>query len=350
MKKTFLLAALLAVFAIPVFAQSADDGSASPPADGMVEKAKKGWFFYEDPPKPPVEKPASEPAAQPPAPEKQTPPEEKKKDKCQVAATWTADCGFVNPGKDFDFQSKERDALMQNMVMSNNDPKAVEQFQYYMKWMMARAVEVTNLWQYNMAQNPDLDPNVSTPVSTFGLRLMTEVQGNHQQDIFNAIKQEDGMLVYFSRGDCEYCHAMTHIVRDIARKTNLPIWDASLDSTCLPEFGTNCRTAPDTLHPAEFLQVTQVPTLFLYVGPNTWIRLSTGVVDEAAIMSRVVDFFSAYRNAMIKGVKNSVDGHPSVDFSDISATGNASGVKGSADGKVKAPSDDDIARLLGKTQ
>jgi hypothetical protein len=236
------------------------------------------------------------------------------------------------------------------MVMSNNDPKAVEQFQYYMKWMMSRAVEVTNLWQYNMAQNPDLDPSVKSPVSTFGLRLMTEVQSNHQQDIFRAIKEEDGMLVYFSRSDCEYCHSMSHIVQTIAQKTGLPIWDASLDNTCLTEFGSNCRTAADTLKPAEMLQVTTVPTLFLYIGPNTWIRLSTGVVDEGSIMSRMVDFFSAYRNAMLKGVKNGIDGRASVDFSDIAPTGTASGVQGSSDGKLKAPTDDDVARLLGKTQ
>jgi hypothetical protein len=143
---------------------------------------------------------------------------------------------------------------------------------------------------------------------------------------------------------------MSHIVQTIAQKTGLPIWDASLDNTCLTEFGSNCRTAADTLKPAEMLQVTTVPTLFLYIGPNTWIRLSTGVVDEGSIMSRMVDFFSAYRNAMLKGVKNGIDGRASVDFSDIAPTGTASGVQGSSDGKLKAPTDDDVARLLGKTQ
>jgi conjugal transfer pilus assembly protein TraF len=346
--KILLLAAVCAALASPVFAQSTADTSTQP-VDGMQQKADKGWFFYEDPPKV-VETPASAPEAPaPPQQAQETKPKEKT-DKCSVASTWTPDCGFVNPGRDFDFQSKERDALMQNMVMSNNDPKAVEQFQYYMKWMMSRAVEVTNLWQYNMTQNPDLDPSVRAPVSTFGLRLMTEVQANHQQDIFRAIKEEDGMLVYFSRSDCDFCHSMSHIVQDIANKTGLQIWNASLDNTCLPEFAANCRTAADTLQPAQLLQVTTVPTLFLYIGPNTWIRLSTGVVDEASITSRLVDFFSAYRNAMLKGVKNSEDGRPSVDFSDISATGAASGVQGTKDGKVKAPTDDDVARLLGKAR
>jgi hypothetical protein len=236
------------------------------------------------------------------------------------------------------------------MVMGNNDPKAVEQFQYYMKWMLARAVEVTNLWQYNMTQNPDLDPNVKAPVSSFGLRLMTEVQANHQQDMFKAIGEEDGMLVYFSRSDCDYCHAMSNIVMQISKKSNLPIWDASLDASCLPDFQPNCRTAPDTIRPAELLQVTTVPTLFLFIGPNTWIRLSTGVNDEASIMGRMVDFFSAYRNALLKGVNNSVEGHPSVDFSDIAPTGTASGVQAASDGKVRMPTDDDVAKLLGKSQ
>jgi hypothetical protein len=347
MKKAILSLLIACSCLTSAHAQGISNETDSAPADGMHVQAKQGWFFYKDPPKP-----VDPPAASAPPPVQPAPPEQQQqkppKDKCASSSSWTADCGFINPGKDFAFQEKERDALMQNMVMSNNDPKAVEQFQYYMKWMMSRAVEVTNLWQYNMAQNPDLDPNVKAPVSTFGLRLMTEVQSNHQKDIFKAIKAEDGMLVYFSRSDCDYCHGMSGVVQQIAAKTDLPVWDASLDSTCLAEFRDKCKTAPDTLVPAELLQVKTVPSLFLYIGPNTWIRLSTGVNDEASIMSRMVDFFSAYRNAMLKGVKNSVNGRPSVDFSDIAPTGTAEGVSGAKDGKVRAPTDDEVAKLLGK--
>ena len=347
MRKILTLAALCVALTSHAFAQTPPDDSASAqPRDGMTQKADKGWFFYEDPPKV-VDAPASTPAATPPEQQAQK-QQDKPKDKCQVAATWTPDCGFINPGRDFDFQSKERDALMQNMVMSNNDPKAVEQFQYYMKWMMSRAVEVTNLWQYNMVQNPDLDPNVKAPVSTFGLRLMTEVQSNHEKDIFNAIKEEEGMLVYFSRTDCDYCHGMAGTVQQIAQKTGLPVWDASLDGACLSEFSAKCKTAPDTLQPAQLLQVTTVPTLFLFVAPNTWIRLSTGVNDEASIMGRMVDFFGAYRNALLKGVHNGVNGRASVDFSDTAPSGTASGVAANPDGKMRTPSEADVAKLLGK--
>ena len=343
MKKSFILLLLTLSCLSVAKAQEAPQGR----IDGMRQKADKGWFFYDDPPKT-VEAPlpASVPGTAQQADAKQP---EKPQDKCAKPDTWTTDCGFVNPGKNFAFQEKQRDALMQNMVMSNNDPKAVEQVQYYMKWMMSRAVEVANLWQYNMAQNPDLDPNVKAPVSTLGLRLMTEVESNHQKDIFKAIKEEEGMLVYFSRTDCEYCHGMAGVVSQLAQKTNLPVWDASLDSACLAEFKANCKTAPDTLTPAEMLQVTTVPALFLYVQPNTWIRLSTGVTDEASIMSRLVDFFSAYRNAMLKGVRNGIDGRPSVDFTDINANGNTEGVTGNKDKKVRAPTDADMAKLLGKS-
>lgn len=317
------------------------DSTKDAPDSSLKQNAEKGWFFYEKPPA------KVEPKPQPV--QIQSPaPDQPKPDKCKKVDTWSTDCGFVDPGRDFAFQEKQRDALMQNMVMSKNDPKAVEAFQYYMRWVMQRASEVANIWTYNMAQNPDLDPTVKAPVSTFGLRLMTEVEHGNQREIFKALQNEEAQLVYFTRTDCEYCHSMSRTVRDIATKAGIPVWDASLDTTCLPEFGTNCGVAPATLQPAQMLQVTTVPTLFLYIKPNTWIRLSTGVNDETSITSRLVSFFAAYRNALLKGVSNGHDGRASVDFSDTNPDGNAKGVAAGSPTAGKVPSEEIVSKMLGK--
>jgi hypothetical protein len=100
MKKILILAALCTLLTSEAFAQvPADDSAATQAADGMKQKADKGWFFYEDPPKV-VDAPASSPEAPPPAQEAAKPDQKPPKDKCAVASTWTADCGFVNPGKE----------------------------------------------------------------------------------------------------------------------------------------------------------------------------------------------------------------------------------------------------------
>ena len=306
----------------------------------------QGWWDYEcqrqlkKPPEQPPEQPQPQPQSQP------TEEQKPKENPCLKKDTWTATCGFVNPGKDFAFQEKQRDALMQAMVMSNNDPKAVENFQYYMKWVLDRASEVANLWYFNMTQNPELDPSVQQPVSSFGLRLMTEVQKGHADEIYKALQNEHAILIYFTRSDCQFCHTMVANVQRLAKQSGLPLYNASLDGACIPGLEKQCRTAEVSQKPAELLQVTIVPTLFLYIEPNTWIRISTGVTDEATLQARLVSFFSAYRNALLKGVNNGYNGRAAVDFSGTDATGATKGVNGTANSPVKLPSESDMKNLL----
>lgn len=271
-----------------------------------------------------------------------------KEARCAEKSTWTVDCGFVHPGTDFEFQALQRDRLMERMSLAYNDPKAVEAFQYYMRWVLERTAETTNLWWYNMVQNPDLDPNVSSPVSAFGLRLMTEVQRGKDQELFSLIKAEGGFFVYFSRSDCEFCHQMQPVLQLLSKRTGLEVRNASLDKTCMPAFEEGCMTAPATEAPATALQVATVPAVFLYVKPNTWLRVATGIVDLDSMLTRTVQFFAAYRSALLSGVDNGEGAKPAVDFKGLGASGTAPGVEGAkAGGKTALPTEADIADLLG---
>jgi hypothetical protein len=310
------------------------------PASSLQQKAERGWFFYEDPVK---LKEKKAPKAQP----EQTTKSEPKptEDECASSDTWTAKCGFVNPGTSFAFQAKQRDALMEQMVMSQNDPKAVEAFQFYMKWAMGRASEVANLWHYNMVQNPELDAQTTQPISTFGLKLMTDVKKGRADEIFSALQTEQAMLVYFTRSDCQFCHSMAPLVKSIATDTGLPVWNAALDETCLEGFESKCQAGEPVQKPAAALQVSIVPSLFLHVPPSTWIRLSTGVTDKESIMARTVSFFSAYRSALLKGINNGDGVKAAVDFSGESGvSGNAHGVTPAKTPKV--PTQAEIAKFL----
>lgn len=340
--RKLLVAALMLVGLSTAFA--AGNGAKT---EGLTsEQPEKGWFFFEDPPKPKAPEPT--PEAPKPALPKELPPPPKEA-RCAKKDSWSPDCGFVNPGKDFDFQAKQRDALLQQMSVSNNDPKAVEAFQYYMRWVLERTSEVTNLWWYNMVQNPELDPTVTAPVSTFGLRLMTDVRNGRDKEIFDLIKEEGGMLVVFTRSDCNYCHQFVEPLKRLSERTGLPVRNASLDAQCLKAFEQGCMTAPESLRPAQALQVSVVPSVFLYVKPNTWLRIATGVVDTESMQTRVVQFFSAYRNALLKGVENGQNGRASVDFNGIDPSGTAPGVPGAkSNGQVRMPDDADIAKMLGQ--
>jgi conjugal transfer pilus assembly protein TraF len=310
------------------------------------QKTERGWFYFEDgkkKPDPEAETPVPPPSMTPP-PVAKKPPE----DRCKNAATWSTECGFIEPGMNFDFQAKQRDALLVNMTMSPNDPKAVEQFQYYMRWVMGRASEVANLWAFNMVQNPELDPQAKQPISTFGIRMMTDVQKGRADEIYKVLKDEGGTLVFFTKSDCHFCHAMSNSMRRISEDMEIPVRNASLDDKCMPGFEKGCMAGVGTHEPAKALSVTTVPTVFLYVKPNTWIRIATGISDDTTMKERIFSFFSAYRTAMLKGVNNSQKGRPSVDFSfQGDVTGVAEGVKKET-AEPRAPSEADISRMLGK--
>lgn len=304
----------------------------SPAAALNQQDPTRGWFFYEDPEREAVPKPEQ---ATPADPKK---PPEKKPNKCLSKATWAADCGFVDPGTDFEFQAKQRDILIERMSVSRNDPKAVEDFQRYMHWAVGRATEVANLWHYNTVQNPDLDPSVARPISQFGVRLMADVKSNHNKDIFQALKDEGAGLVYFTRSDCTFCKSMAPLVQNLGVDTGLPVWNAALDDRCEAQFADKCRTGKDVSEPAKRLSVTVVPTLFLVLPDDTWIRVGTGVTDTNTLAARIVTFFSAYRNALLKGLQPGADGKPAMDFGSTGARGTAEG--------VRMPSESDVNKLL----
>lgn len=304
---------------------------------------ERGWFFFQQ--NQPA-KTASAPVkatAQSPQEQAQTPAPS-----CSDPKDWNPSCGFVDPGTNFAFQSEERDQLLNRMAVSNNDPKAVEAFQRYMHWALQRTAQVTNLWWYNMAQHPELDPTVSQPVTEFGLRLMSEVKNDQYSSIFHLVKQSGGIFVVFSKASCQYCHQMVPTFQRLQRFTGIPVRNASIDGPCLEELTKDCSTGKQVLLSAEALHVKVVPSVFLYVKPNTWLRLSTGISSVDAIEARAIQFFSAYRTALLKGVHNNQGlGQASVDFSGGGANGNGNSEVQAGSPSEPLPSKSDIAHLLG---
>jgi len=305
---------LLASLAFAWSAYAAPDASKAP-VD--ADRPDQGWFFYDDPAKAAPEEPLISPVRPPAISET---PDADKDQKCARRDTWTVDCGFIDPGLDFTFQSLQRDKLLEHMALSKNDPKAVENFQRYMRWAMNRSIEIANTWTYNLVQKPELDGTLNNPVSTFGLRLMTEVRKGEAQEIFEALKNEGAILVYFSREDCAFCHQMRDVLNWLERDTGLVVWNAPLDGKCMPGYEDKCQPSAVSVTAAQILQVSIVPTIFLYVPENTWIRIATGVSTTDVMASRIVQFFTAYRKALLSGVSNADGATPTVDFSTGSFT------------------------------
>lgn len=324
--------------------------NAQPGADLHQSKARQGWFWYKDPKKEekkeqPVEKPAPKVEAPPVAPTapivviaKSKPTPDEKEKLCKEQDTWTADCGFIDPGDNFDFQAKQRDILLQTMSLRPDNPEAVENAQRYMKWVVGKASMAANMWYFNMVQKPDLDPTVKNPISEVGIALATRVNQAAQGEYFRLIKEEGGVLFFFTREDCSYCHTQAPYTQRVAHTMGLQLINVPLDGKCLEGFeGDNCG---DNIQPEQIaaLDVKTVPSIFLYVPSATWIRLGTGVTTDTTVIANTVNFFSAYRAAMLAGLDNSSGTRPTVSF-DPEIRGQFTGTA-PADGKTKAAEPD----------
>lgn len=255
----------------------------------LVPPGAQGYWFYLNPPAP-------VPQPQPPIPVKPPSPSSKPKP-CQHMDSWTAQCGFVTPNS-FAMQSKERDALLQNMVMSPGDPASVLAVQQYTRWILHQSIYAARVWQHNRLQNPkQLDPSATSPISAFGLRLAMDVKATNRKTVWAAIRQFGGILIVFTKDDCDYCHAQTGPLQALAQDTGLTIWNASLKGPCLSAYVKYCMTPAKSTMPARILHVSLVPTVMLYLPQNVWIRVSAGLTDTQTIEARIYNLFISWKAA-----------------------------------------------------
>lgn len=343
------LAAPFVAAALPLAAETAQT---TPGTELHKVPAKQGWFWYIDPKE--EEEPVEEPVPTTPVPAE--PPKDKgptvvivgkPEEKCANKDNWSADCGFVDPGEDFEFQAKQRDILLQQMSLRPDVPESVEAAQRYMKWVVGKASQAANMWYFNMVQNPDLDPTVKNPISEVGIALASRVTQASQYEYFRLIREEGGIIFFFSRTDCQFCHDQAPYARRVARNMGIRLINIPLDGKCLPGFeaddcGDNIRQEQIAV-----LQVKVVPTLFLFVPSNTWIRLGTGIVSDTTVMANTVNFFSAYRAAMIQGLDNGKGARASVSFNPEHNTRPTGTVSETGEQPAAAPDRGKLLELMG---
>ncbi len=279
-------------------------------------KVECGWHFGYIDPFGEMETPPESPPPPPPESEAQEKPKEEEP-KCSSASSWDESCGFVDPGEDFDFQAKQRDVFLKGLVMKSHSPKAVENMQRYMKWVVAKAIEASKIWEFNLVQKPELSASVQKPVVQMGMNLALTLEENSENAVLNNIKQSGGFFVWFTRTDCAFCHRQAVVIHNLMESEGYPMWNASLDGQCMKGFDeTNCMVAPETIEPASLLGIKIVPSLFLYLPETkTWIRVANGLEPKSVIRSRVKNFFLAVRSAIVNEVSNGEGTIPSVDFS-----------------------------------
>ncbi len=281
------------------------------------------------------------------------------KTRCRSEIAWAADCGFLRP-KTFAFQSKERDALLHRMVMHPGNPKAVAAFQYYIRWVVDQSIYAAQVWQYNRLRNTKLNPDAYSPISRYGLQLAAGIQTRGRRAVWAALKRWGAFLVVFTKQSCEYCYAQAFPLEAVGADTGLTIYDASLQGKCLKAFSgpapanggqahgrpsrsasrprdnatSRCSPPARSIRPAQVLHVSVVPTVFLWLPKNLWIRVGAGLTTTDDIETRIYNFFVAWRTAAATGHET---GHTGLDLNPRDAPPTIGALRKILSGSLRAP-------------
>lgn len=244
--------------------------------------------------------------------------EEKEKEKdCTNPDEWDVTCGFVYPDRDFDFSQKQLAELTKQLAMYPDDVKKVEQYQRFVHWAVDQAATAAGSAEWNIVQNQDMNPFIDNPISAFGRRAAGMEIMKNNKTVFEDIVDQGGMLVFFTRHDCVYCHKAYPLIRILSDRSGIPLHNASLDGKCLDGFDSeHCYAGEDVVLSAQALQVAMVPDLFLFLPKDRgWVRISSGLETLDVMESRVLVFFGAAKKATKKGIERVAGSQqPAVDF------------------------------------
>ena len=282
-------------------------------------KIECGWHYgYIDPFGDLIDpKTVTKPTKKPTEEKKQKKEPSKPKKKCTDINNWDESCGFIDPGEDFDFQSKQRDIFLKGLIMKSGSPKAVKNMQKYQRWVLDKAIEASNVWEFNLVQDPTLSAAVKKPTSAFGIHAATQIRQNTTAGVMNEVIEQGGYFVWFTRSDCAFCHKQLGLITRMGKQNQLPIRNVSLDGECMKGFEKDCVIAPYSLIPAKDLGVQIVPSIYLYLPKDdTYIRISNGLESLSTINNRVKNFFLAVKAAVINGTENGQGRTPSVNFNE----------------------------------
>ena len=249
--------------------------------------------------------------------------------RCHNPNTWDSGCGFVDPGTNFQFEQKEMREILQQFFLSSSSHNTYA-YNKFINWMIMKATAAAYASQFNRMQHPELNLQATSPISEFGIHMFRNLSESKEKDYFKSLSKT-AFLTFFTRHGqnpnardyCPVCQQMAPIYKLLSEDTGIPIYEASLDTAHFNGF--KYHTAPGTLMPARALQVKVVPTLFIYLKPNSdgfgskWIRVSIGAEDKDTIKQRILQYVEAmhdtFRKAVAKGMSVAQANKQTPDFS-----------------------------------
>lgn len=233
-------------------------GDGKEPPKKYYDRAKEGWFWYEDPP---AKVEPEEPKKEAPAPGKQARPVPKMENYTMEDLWNMHPDAFQDLLKDFQKKAVQY-PTEQNMV------------DYYTMQDIARrkSAAFANVAGYVTQKYTSFDMNSTNPTVTPGRIAKTQMQNEEiQTTIANA--QGDHALLFFTQQGCSFCDKQKNILKFFNDKYGWPIKEMDI------------RANPDV---AARFNITTTPTLLLIGrGKSDYLPVSVGVASLDAIEQKL---------------------------------------------------------------
>jgi conjugal transfer pilus assembly protein TraF len=235
-----------------------------------LQDRERGWFWYEDPPKPAEAKPLPKPPAGAPAASLAKPAEVRMYEQ---------------------FKANMEEARI--VAMFNPTQANVERYLQYRTALVKIADQLSEVGQRLVWANPAYDFTQERPINAIGLDVYKEEQARLKRDTLARLARTH-VLYFFFRSDCPHCHAFAPMLSGFSRATGIKIFPVSMDGPGLPDFPRPYQDRGQ----AEAMGVSKVPALFL-ANPAT--RQITPVTFQSLTEMELIDRLVALENPGVSG-------------------------------------------------
>ncbi len=269
-------------WAIPVVLMLAVLGSlCEAAADGdlsgrFFDESKQGWFWYEDPAEP-------EGVWLPPTPLVPVPP--KVHDSRQLKeALKQLPLETVNTDE---LPSEWLKALLsakREAALDRPTEHTVKDYIIVHRASFARAQKFTDVWNWVMYTNPELDFASQNPTSTLGHQVYAELKEQEQEQLLRQASESVGLYFFFT-STCPYCQEQSRLLKVFTDTYGFKVFPVTKDGRGLP----NYPDAKADNGMGEQLGVKMVPMVFLAIPQENFVvPLGAGVITLDELRQRIV--------------------------------------------------------------
>lgn len=265
--------------------------SSSQLANPFYERAREGWFWYQDP----IEE--EEEAVQTPVTLATLPLEAwldpaKYRSLLKRVPIEQEDLSTLPAGMLRELASAKREAALDAPT-----PETVKTYIIAQRAVFKRSEDFTSMWQLAMFTNPQLDFATEHPTSQFGHDV--EAQATHEVDerLLSSARANHVGLFFFFTSTCRFCQEQSKILKLFSDTYRIEVFPVTLDGQGLKEFP---KAAADN-GMAERVSLQKVPTIYLAIPQeNFLVAIGSGVMTFNELRERVLTILKQRPHLMSK--------------------------------------------------